>query len=51
MTLFDQLMMTSGVTNKRLHPSPPADVLLGRSDGGGEELDQSLCCLSEPKSR
>lgn len=36
--------------NKSL-PPPAADVLLGRSDRGSEELGQSLCSLPEPSSR
>lgn len=41
----------AGVGDKPSPSPPPADVLLGRSDGGGEELDQGLCLLSEPSSR
>lgn len=43
------VLETGSVSNIPPLP-PPVDVLLGWSDGGGEELGQSLRCVSEQKS-
>lgn len=45
-----EVLKTGSVPNLPPLLPPTVDVLLGWSDGGGEELGQSLCCVSEQKS-
>lgn len=45
-----EVLKTGSVPNLPPLLPPTVDVLLGWSDGGGEELGQSLRCVSEQKS-